>query len=125
MGHGVGATLFNVGAQCDGTNRVGENRRSGRISQAIEPPIAKGDSSLLAIESCYSPTGSRKPLPPRGSEDDLELKGTLHLINGLTPEALPGLINDVLRSVFTNSGLETFQGDVCLIGIEYREGALL
>ena len=41
MGHGVGAALRNVSAQCDGPNRAGEIRRSGRVVPAIEPPAPR------------------------------------------------------------------------------------
>ncbi len=78
-----------------------------------EDVLAPGDRILLFTDGL-----TEMPSAP-GNEDDLELKGLLHLINGLTSEDLPGLISDVIHSVLTNSGLETFQDDVCLIGIEY------
>ncbi len=56
-----------------------------------------------------------------GSEEDIELEVLLRLINGLPSEDLPGLINDVVRSVLTNSGLEAFKDDVRLIGVDYHE----
>jgi sigma-B regulation protein RsbU (phosphoserine phosphatase) len=84
-----------------------------------EDTLAHGDRIILFTDGL-----TEMPTAP-GSEDDLELVGLLRLINSLTPEDLPGLINDVMTSVLTTSGLETFKDDVCLIGIEYRKGASL
>ncbi len=82
-----------------------------------EDVLSHGDRILLFTDGL-----TEIPSAP-GSEDDLELQGLLHLINRLPLEDLPGLINDVIRSVLATSGLETFQDDVCLIGIEYHQSA--
>jgi sigma-B regulation protein RsbU (phosphoserine phosphatase) len=80
-----------------------------------EDVLAPGDRILLFTDGL-----TEMPSAP-GGEDDLELEGLLRLVNGLSSEDLPGLVNDVMRAVLANSGLETFQDDVCLIGIEYRK----
>ncbi len=83
-----------------------------------EDVLASGDRILLFTDGL-----TERPAAP-GSEDDLELEGLLRLINGLPWEDLPGLINDVVRSVLATSESKSFKDDVCLIGIEYHESAL-
>ncbi len=82
-----------------------------------EGVLGSGDRILLFTDGL-----TEMPAAP-GSEEDLELEGLLRLINSLPSEDLPGLINDVMRSVLAISGLKTFKDDVCLIGIEYHESA--
>jgi sigma-B regulation protein RsbU (phosphoserine phosphatase) len=82
-----------------------------------EDVLASGDRILLFTDGL-----TEMPAAP-GSERDLELEGLLRIINSLPSEDLPGLINEVMRSVLATSGLEAFKDDVCLIGIEYHETA--
>jgi sigma-B regulation protein RsbU (phosphoserine phosphatase) len=85
--------------------------------QIGEDVLAPGDRVLLFTDGL-----TEMPSAP-GSEADLELAGLLRIINGLPSEHLPGLINNVMRSVLATAGLESFKDDVCLIGIDYLKSA--
>lgn len=78
-----------------------------------EDKLNPGDRLLLFTDGLTEMPSSK------GSEEELQIKGLLRLIDGLSHRDLPTLVPDVIASVLALSGQDSFDDDVCLIGVEY------
>lgn len=87
---------------------------SGASFKIGEDKLNPGDRLLLFTDGLMEMPSSR------GSVEDLDMGGLLRLVNGLPETDLPMLVKNVIASVLGNSGRDSFDDDVCLIGVEYR-----
>lgn len=110
---------------------------SGRARRLFEREEVKGpalmllsDAEFVSREDQLQPgdrvflfTDGLTEMPAEpGREADLGLEGVIGLLDGLPGKDLGELVGGLASAVLGKSGTETFNDDLCLIGVEYRKG---